>query len=95
MIYVAITLVIAYWVAFTIALFAGCSPFDAFWNQINPFWSKEFTCVDEAKVIIAASIVSIIQDFMCCFMPVILFWELQISKRRKYALFAIFGVGFW
>ena len=91
----AIASIIAYWFAFTIALFAGCTPFSAFWRQIDPLWKVDWNCVDEPAVIIAASITSIVQDFMCCFMPVILFWELQISRRRKLGLMAIFGVGFW
>jgi hypothetical protein len=91
----AIVSVSLYWLAFTIALLAGCAPFSAFWNQINPLWQTKYRCVDEPKVIIAASIVSVSQDFMCCFLPVILFWKLQISRKKKLALMGLFAVGTW
>ena len=91
----AIWFVLAYFLSFSIALFAGCSPFAAFWRQIDPLWDQDWKCADEPKVIIAASIVSIVQDFICCFMPVILFWRLQVSRTKKFALMGVFGIGFW
>jgi hypothetical protein len=95
MIYAAIASVCLYWLSFTIALFTGCQPFDAFWNRVNPFWHVKYHCVDEPRVIIAASVASIVQDFICCFMPVILLWKVQIPRAKKVALIAIFSIGFW
>jgi hypothetical protein len=96
--YAAIAFVVLYFVIFSINLFVGCRPFNAFWNQADPFWAANhagaYYCFDEAANLIAAATVSVLQDFIACFMPMILCWKLRIPFRQKVALGAIFGVGF-
>lgn len=91
-----IAFVVAYFIVFEVTLFTGCRPFNAFWNEVNPYWeaSHEYHCINEAGNLFAASIVSVVQDFVVCFMPTILFWKLQLPRKQKIALGAIFGVGF-
>lgn len=97
-IYVAIGFVALYGVCFPVALLVGCHPFDAYWKQMDPFWAMankgKFHCVDEASLIITSTTISIIQDFLACFLPMTFFFKLQMPLRRKVALAAIFGVGF-
>jgi hypothetical protein len=93
-IYSAIAFVVVYYIIFTINLFIGCRPIYAFWMQIDPFWERKYTCIDEASNLIAAAVISVIQDFIVCGMPSILFWKLRIPLKQKIALAAIFGIGF-
>jgi hypothetical protein len=51
------------------------------------------TCRNEGALIVACAAISLVQDLIICMLPVLLIWNLQISKRQKIGLFAIFGVG--
>jgi hypothetical protein len=97
-VYAAIAFVVIYFIIFWINLFIGCRPFNAFWNQVNLFWvaanKGKYQCINEPANLLAAAIISVIQDFIACGVPTILFWKLRIPKRQKIALAAIFGVGF-
>jgi hypothetical protein len=97
-VYAAIAFVAAYFVVFFINLFVGCRPINSFWLQVDPLWSAEhegqYHCIDEAKNLIAAASVSVVQDFLACGMPAVLFWKLRIPRKQKIALGAVFGVGF-
>ncbi|KAF2668345.1 hypothetical protein BT63DRAFT_273763 [Microthyrium microscopicum] len=93
--------VILYVIAFILALFLGCKPLNAFWNQVDIRWlsthvdGKDYHCFSEPNDLLSATVVSIIQDFIACFTPVILFWKLQLPFRQKLALAAVFFVGFF
>lgn len=54
----------------------------------------KYYCIDEGAFIIAAAVISMVQDFMVCILPMVLFLRLNISARQKIALAIIFGVGF-
>ncbi|RDI76913.1 hypothetical protein Vi05172_g13138 [Venturia inaequalis] len=94
-VYAAVAFVAVYYVIFMINLFAGCQPIEAFWLQANPFSSMKYHCFDEGANLIAAGVISVVQDFLACGMPMILFWKLQIPLKQKFALGAILGVGFF
>jgi hypothetical protein len=93
-VYAAIAFVAVYYFIFMINLFVGCQPIEAFWLQANPSWQGKYECINEAANLIAAAVISVIQDFLACGMPMVLFWKLRIPFRQKIALAAIFGVGF-
>jgi hypothetical protein len=97
-VYAAITFVVLYFVTFFIVLFVSCRPLYAYWKQVDIVWNVEnegkYHCINEEADLLAAAIVSVIQDFLACGMPIILFWKLKIPIRQKIALGAIFGVGF-
>jgi hypothetical protein len=84
--------------AFVIVLFTACTPFTAFWYQFDV--TKQLTgyayhCwVDEAADLLSASIISAVQDAIAAFLPTILYWNLQIPRRQKIALGAIFALGY-
>jgi hypothetical protein len=90
--------VVAYMITFETTLIFGCRPTNAFWNEVNPFWrgqnAGKFFCLDEVATLYGANVTSIVQDFLSCGMPLLLFWKLQLPIRQKIALGAIFGVGF-
>jgi hypothetical protein len=95
----SIAFVLAYSVIFQVTLFLSCRPINAFWNQVSLAWIKnhhsgvDYQCTNEAGNVLAASAISIIQDFLACGLPIILFWKLKMPLRQKIALGAIFSVG--
>jgi hypothetical protein len=100
-VHASIASVIAYMIAFLLAGSLGCRPLEAFWLQANMQWAmthipgETYTCIDEGALLLAASGISIVQDFLVCGLPMMLFWKLQLPKKQKIALAAIFGVGFF
>jgi hypothetical protein len=97
-VYAAIAFVVIYFIVFWVNLFTGCKPFYAFWMQVDLVWAAKnadnYHCFDELKNMIIAAAVSVVQDFIACGLPMILFWKLKVPRRQKIALGAIFGVGF-
>lgn len=97
MLYASIAFVIGYFVAFFINIFLICIPFNSFWLQADYVWltlhREDFHCQDEAVVLVVSAAISAFQDILACCLPMILLWKLQIPKRQKYALGAIFSVG--
>lgn len=94
-IFVALTALV-----FTIVPFASCRPLNAFWNQVNFLWEathkddKAWTCYNEPMNYFWNGAISFIQDAMTCAMPMVLFWKLRMPLRQKFALGALFCVGF-
>jgi hypothetical protein len=82
-----------------ITMLVGCRPIHAYWMQVDPVWLAEntgkFTCYDEAAYIVFIATISMITDFLVCILPMSLFLRLQMNWKRKLALVAIFGVGFF
>ncbi|CAI6330444.1 unnamed protein product [Periconia digitata] len=79
-----------------ISLF-GCQPISAFWNQSDiekMVAGYKYTCIEEAPVVLAAGIVSTIQDFITALLPSFIYWKIQIPLRQKAALFGIFAIAY-
>jgi hypothetical protein len=95
-----IAFVVCYMITFVTTQFFGCHPINAFWNQADLTWAVTHTngvdyhCFNEPVDLLCASAISIVQDFIACGMPTLLFWKLQLPRRQKIALGAIFGIGF-
>jgi rhodopsin domain-containing protein len=77
----------------------GCQPLNAWWNQVDYVWAtthikgKDWHCFNEPADLLTASVFSVVQDFIACLMPTILFRRLQLPFRQKVALSALFGIG--
>ncbi|KIW06340.1 hypothetical protein, variant [Verruconis gallopava] len=99
--YISIASVVAYMFAFSLAGVLGCRPISAYWLQVDLTWAsthprgKSYQCINEGAMILSACAVSIVQDFLACGLPLPLFWKLQLPKRQRIALAAIFSVGFF
>jgi hypothetical protein len=50
--------------------------------------------MDEGAMVVSASVVSMVLDFVACLLPMAFVARLRISRRQKLALAGIFGVGF-
>ncbi|KAL6705108.1 hypothetical protein ACN47E_007367 [Coniothyrium glycines] len=93
----SIGFIVAYSIAFTLAPILGCQPISAFWDQVNAIkllQGYKYHCFNEGADIFAASLISVIQDFMTALLPTFLYWHLQIPTRQKFALFGIFAIGY-
>lgn len=97
MLYASIGFVVAYFIAFFTNIFLICTPFNSFWLQADYGWlilhREDFHCQDEAVVLVLSAAISALQDVLACCLPMVLLGKLQIPKRQKYALGAIFSVG--
>ncbi|KAF2762959.1 hypothetical protein EJ05DRAFT_21782 [Pseudovirgaria hyperparasitica] len=85
---------------FTILPFLACTPFNAFFDQVDPRWFYThlkpglWKCFDELTHFYANGSISIFQDFVAVGLPLALFHGLQIPRRQKILLGAVFFVGF-
>jgi hypothetical protein len=50
--------------------------------------------MNEAKLVMAAASVSVVQDFLAFGLPLVLFWKLRLSRGKKAALSLVFLLGF-
>jgi hypothetical protein len=100
MVRLAIGFVILGTAGYELAIFLSCRPLEAFWMKVNVTWARsnavgvDYYCFNEAADLISATAMSIVHDFIACFMPLVLFWTLKMATRQKIALAAIFFVGF-
>jgi hypothetical protein len=96
-VYASIAFVIVYFICFCTTLWSLCRPLYSYWMLGDYSWRIEnqgaFHCSNEASLLIAVSVFSVLQDFLACGMPMVLFWKAQIPRKQKFALGAIFGVG--
>ncbi|TID24545.1 hypothetical protein E6O75_ATG02910 [Venturia nashicola] len=100
-VHACIVFVVAYMITFLTTLFLTCRPINAYWNQVYIPWALsheegvDYHCLNEPADLLAASAISIVQDFLVCGMPTLLFWKLKLPRRQKIALAAVFGIGFF
>lgn len=95
--WITIGFIVAYTIALTLAPILGCQPVSAFWDQVDlrlRIKGYEYHCFDEGADVLAASIISAAQDLLTAILPTFLYWNLQISRRQKAALFGIFAIGY-
>lgn len=94
----SIGFIAAYSIALTLAPILGCQPISAFWDQVDPIkklkGDYKYHCFDEGADLLAASIISTVQDFITAVLPTFLCWNIQIPIRQKVALFGIFAIGY-
>ncbi|KAL8823936.1 MAG: hypothetical protein Q9191_005431 [Dirinaria sp. TL-2023a] len=81
-----ITMVLAY---FIVALLA-CRPLKAFWE---PLATYHYTCIDEGKLMLSFSIITIFLDFIILLLPIPIVWKLQLSRKQRLAILSLFGAG--
>jgi hypothetical protein len=96
-IWLAIGFIAAYTIALTIAPLVGCNTLSAFWDQVNStkiLQGYTYKCFDEGADVFVASVISSVQDFITATLPTLIFWNLRIPIRQKFALFGIFAIGY-
>ncbi|KAF2642029.1 hypothetical protein P280DRAFT_290946 [Massarina eburnea CBS 473.64] len=90
-----IAFVVAYFISFSFAILFTCTPVEGNWRLFDMAWRlhNELKCHDEGVIIVVVVVISTLQDFIICALPVFLVWNLQMAKRQKVALIALFGMG--
>lgn len=73
-----------YTVGLILALALQCVPYH------KPYGSS---CVNQYMVLISASIINIISDLLVLLIPMASLWRLNMSRRRKWAVWALFAFG--
>ncbi|KAE8317416.1 hypothetical protein BDV41DRAFT_584303 [Aspergillus transmontanensis] len=66
-----------------------CKPISAYWHGT----SDGGTCIDQQKVIIADSAISIVSDLWILILPVPMLWSLHMSRMKKLRVIGILGAG--
>ncbi|OJD34100.1 uncharacterized protein BKCO1_25000126 [Diplodia corticola] len=84
-------------VSFTILLCVGCRPLDAFWHKMDFIWALQnnYTCIDEAANFITYAVINVITDAAVCILPLLVVSRLQMPRKQKWAVGALFGIGFF
>lgn len=95
LVWASMAFVIAYMVTFIFVIVFTCDPISAYWNQLNTQWlaKHSYHCVNGGATVLAAAIVSAVQDCMAALMPILLFRNLQLPRKAKILLHLIFAVG--
>lgn len=84
-------------ITFFISPLVGCRPISAYWEQssvLNIALGKKFNCNNEGAAMLAAGIVSTVQDVVCALLPNFIYWKASIPLRQKVALMAIFATAY-
>ena len=71
-----------------------CRPIDDMWNPLifsGPDVRKH--CIDENAYYVSTSVFNVALDFWILVLPLSIVWTLQLSRRRKIGLIAIFLLG--
>jgi len=100
-IWTAMAIAVITTIVFSCLLLAACRPVHSAWMQYDMTWNMahrdDMWCVDPEKQLLSgrlAGIFSVITDFYTVLLPAIIFMRIQITKRQRWALIFIFGVGY-
>lgn len=87
---------ILYFFSFGLTLLLLCHPLHAYWDAFNPVWAAthKFHCAAENVALPVSSALSVVGDFYSTLLPLILVYHLQLPRRQKLALYALFALGF-
>jgi hypothetical protein len=99
-IWCAILFVLAQTITFSVLVLSSCQPIPMIWYQYIPQWvaaHPEASCAPQHRIIwisYLSGALSVFSDFFSVMLPGALLLKIQISKRQKWGLMVIFGVGF-
>jgi hypothetical protein len=86
-IYVFDGLLISYYVSALVVKIRICWPIAAYWE------GDASKCLDQAAVIVADSIISLISDLVMLVLPLPLTWSLQLPRKKKLKVAGMLSVG--
>ena len=90
--YTLIGIVTASGCAFVLVTIWQCKPIAAFWDK-SLLLNKNNHCFSSEAFWFSYSIVNIVLDFLVLLLPIHEIWKLQLPKRDKLALCAVFSLG--
>jgi hypothetical protein len=72
-----------------------CNPPDAYWQQFSTTWDKRnWKCANEQISVPLSGALSVVGDFYATLLPGLLLRSLQMPKKQKLFLYALFATGF-
>lgn len=86
-IYLFMGMLVAYYVSGIIIKIRICWPIEAYWQGDS---SK---CLDQAAIIMADSIISVISDLAILFIPTPLTWSLHMPRKKKLRVMGVLCAG--
>ncbi|KAK6441824.1 hypothetical protein LTR95_001933 [Oleoguttula sp. CCFEE 5521] len=89
--WLAIGFTITYSIAIIFLLIFGCSPTEAYWMGFNFGYKESWTCKDMRWTNWLAGILALISDAYSICLPALMLWPLELPKRQKLGLMAIFA----
>jgi hypothetical protein len=92
-----IALVCIYSFSFLFALIFVCTPISAFWERysVRPPYTRPYRCLNnEAISHFAFSVINVVFDCVITVLPIYFLRRLSMARAQKWALCALFGVGF-
>jgi hypothetical protein len=96
-IYLAMFFVVASAITFTVLIVVNCSPVNYFWYQYEVPPRHSGVCSSQKHQFVAgvlAGSFSVISDFYSVCLPAALLLRIRISRRQRWGLMFIFGLGF-
>ena len=92
-VWAALSFTIGYTLALVLALVFNCTPTNAYWMSLDPEWKHEYHCRDTRSLNPIAGALSAVSDLYSVVLPMVMLRKLQITRRQKIGLNAIFGLG--
>lgn len=88
-IYVILGIVLAYYIPAFIIKARICSPVSAYWNGT----ASGGSCLNQGKVILADSVMSVVTDLAILILPLPLTWSLQMPLEKKLKVIGLLSAG--
>ncbi|KAF2847829.1 hypothetical protein T440DRAFT_356488, partial [Plenodomus tracheiphilus IPT5] len=94
-VWASIVFVAIYGISSILALIFTCSPIEAYWYRFTTSWLRthKYKCHDEILTLIVIIVISAVQDFIACILPMFVVVKLRLPLRQKAALSAVFLIG--
>jgi hypothetical protein len=70
----------------------ACKPMAASWDLLTKV--KGASCIDMSAFVIAASAIYSASDAFLLLLPIAIVWDLQTSRKKKFAITFLFSLGF-
>lgn len=85
---VSTTLVTLWLLAIEIVVLAECVPISGLWNLGTPS-----RCISLVPFFIGSGVPNVLLNVIIVCLPLPMIWTLEIEKKHRYALSAVFGLG--
>lgn len=90
-----IAFICAYMITFTLTTIFGCRPIAAAWKQVELVYHfADYHCLREGLMIEVSAAFGVLQDFIMCSLPMMVFWTMRMPLAQKFLLAALFGIGY-
>jgi len=93
MLWIALFLVIGYWITIIVAILVACRPLAYFWLAYTDPLTAEGTCMDVPTFFFANGIAAMLIDVLILCIPIPNIYKLQMPLSQKIAVAGIFLLG--